>query len=147
MSGLLMTARLAGTAVAIPSLEVESVVRVGELIPVPRCPPSVLGLFALRSRVLTLVDPARALRGDGEGGPTPATRQAIVLNGGGDGYALLVDQVEDVVEHDGSLAAATRLGQGWDAIAAGIVDLPGERRILISIGAILSRLHDQRAAA
>ena len=48
MSDLFLIAHLAGRAVAIDSAQVESVVDIGEIVPVPRAGAQVRGLAALR---------------------------------------------------------------------------------------------------
>ena len=75
---LYLIADLAGSRVAIESSQVESVVHVPDIVPVPKCDPSIAGIFALRSRVLkgTL---------------------AVVTEIAGHQYGLLVDKVHDVV--------------------------------------------------
>ena len=56
MAELLLIVRLAGRRVAFPAAEVEAVVELEGLTPVPRAAGHVAGLSALRSRVLTVID-------------------------------------------------------------------------------------------
>ena len=63
MSGLFLIAHLAGRAVAIDSAQVDSVVDIGTIVPVPRADAQVRGLAALRSRVVTEIDPRAAIGG------------------------------------------------------------------------------------
>jgi purine-binding chemotaxis protein CheW len=84
----------------------------------------------LRSRVLTVIDGLAAL----EFGRTQPGRanDAIVIPSGGHTYALLVDEVEDVVEADAPVAAVTApLGAGWDRVAIGTVEAGGDLFLLI----------------
>ena len=57
MDKLYLIARIADTRVALRSRAIHSVVTVGTPVEVPAAPPHVAGLFALRSRVFTLIDP------------------------------------------------------------------------------------------
>jgi purine-binding chemotaxis protein CheW len=56
MNELLLIVSIAGSRVALPAADVESVVEIDTLIPVPRAPGHLAGLSALRSRVLTVID-------------------------------------------------------------------------------------------
>ena len=50
MSGLFLIAHIAGRAVAIDSAQVESVVDIGTVVPVPRAAAQVLGLAGITMR-------------------------------------------------------------------------------------------------
>ena len=87
------------------------------ITPAPCAAPHVAGLSALRSRVLTVIDGLAALE-LGRAGEA-AARDAIVVPCDGHTYALIVEEVEDVVEADGAAApvagaARRRLGPGRD---------------------------------
>ena len=52
---------------------------------------------------------------------------AIVVPSGGHPYALIVDEVEDVVEAEAApRPVGAPLGPGWDRIASGMVEANGE---------------------
>lgn len=129
MADLLLIARLAGRRIAFPAAEVEAVVELEGVTPVPRAAPHVAGLSALRSRVLTVIDGLAALEAGRSG---EACRDAIVIPSGGHTYALMVEEVEDVIE-----AAApphplnAPLGAGWDRVAIGTVEVEGELFLLV----------------
>lgn len=129
MADLLLIARLAGRRIAFPAAEVEAVVELEGVTPVPRAAPHVAGLSALRSRVLTVIDGLAALEAGRSGG---AGRDAIVIPSGGHTYALMVEEVEDVIE-----AAApphplnAPLGAGWDRVAIGTVEAEDELFLLV----------------
>jgi purine-binding chemotaxis protein CheW len=59
------------------------------------CDPSIAGLFALRSRVLTLIDTQYLVTGESRKAEKGAL--AVVVDIAGHQYGLLVDKVEDVV--------------------------------------------------
>jgi purine-binding chemotaxis protein CheW len=129
MADLLLIARLAGRRIAFPAAEVEAVVELEGVTPVPRAAPHVAGLSALRSRVLTVIDGLAALEAGRSG---EAWRDAIVIPSGGHTYALMVEEVEDVIE-----AAApphplnAPLGAGWDRVAVGTIEAEGELYLLV----------------
>jgi purine-binding chemotaxis protein CheW len=130
MAELLLIARLAGRRVALPASKVEAVVELEGLTPAPRAAPHVAGLSALRSRVLTVIDGLAALElGRHEEG---AARDAIVVPCDGHTYALLVDEVEDVIEADAPAALlAAPVGAGWDRVATGTIEANGELFLLV----------------
>lgn len=124
MADLLLIARLAGKTVAFPAADVEAVVELEGLTPVPGAGPHVAGLSALRSRVLTVIDCHASLgfRSPQRG----ALMEALVVPSGGHTYALLVDKVEDVVEAPGAAAPLQApLGAGWDRAALGTSEADG----------------------
>ena len=77
MAELLLIVRLAGRRIAFPAAEVEAVVELEGITPVPRAAAHVAGLSALRSRVLTVIDCLASLE-FGRVRPT-ACREAIVV--------------------------------------------------------------------
>jgi purine-binding chemotaxis protein CheW len=129
MAELLLIARLAGRRIAIPASDVEAVVELEGLTPAPRAAPHVAGLAALRSRVLTVIDGLAALE---TGRAGQAGRDAIVIPSGGHTYALMVEEVEDVIEAAAPLAPLRApLGAGWDRVALGTVEAEGELYLLV----------------
>jgi purine-binding chemotaxis protein CheW len=121
MSTLYLIAIMAGQRVALPAADVESVVEIEFVTAVPRTAPHVLGLSALRSRVLTVIDCQATLGlGRSTGGEI---REAVVVVIEGHFYALVVDAVEDVTELAGPLQpVAGSLQRGWQRVAAGTLD-------------------------
>jgi purine-binding chemotaxis protein CheW len=127
MAELLLIVRLAGRRIALPAREIESVVELEGLTPVPGAPPHVAGLSALRSRVLTVIDSRASLGLPGQAG----AGEAIVVPSGGHTYALLVEQVEDVVEASGdSEPVQASPGPGWSRVAQAMVEVEGDLLLL-----------------
>jgi purine-binding chemotaxis protein CheW len=137
MSELLLIITLAGERVAILAADVESVVEIEGLTPVPRAPAHVAGLSALRSRVLTVIDCFASLElGCAQ---TSGIREAIVIEADGHPYALLVDSVEDVLEYSGEVRPVrTALEGGWRRVARGMVEAGGDLLLLIDTSALLA---------
>src|SRR5690348_11938143 len=110
MAELLLIVRLDGERVALVSDDVESVVELEGITPVPGVARHVAGLAALRSRVLTVIDCVAALDPKRS---TGTVRDAVVVVAEGHPYALLVDAVEDVVD------AESEIGPVRTALAGG----------------------------
>ncbi|MEA3044246.1 MAG: purine-binding chemotaxis protein CheW [Sphingomonadales bacterium] len=130
MAELLLIARLAGRRIAFPAASVEAVVELEGITPAPGAAPHVAGLSALRSRVLTVIDGLAAIE-HGRANHA-AARDAIVVPFDGHTYALIVEEVEDVVEADGPCAPlAAPVGAGWDRVALGTVEAGDELFLLV----------------
>jgi purine-binding chemotaxis protein CheW len=130
MDNLYLIARIADTRVALRSRAIESVVPAGDVVAVPGAPPHVAGLFALRSRVLTLIDPHVVV------GLAPtqiaAGQRVIVVEIGGHGYAILADAIEDVCFIDnGEEPTKGRLAPGWARLAEAVVDHEGATLLVV----------------
>ena len=136
MAELLLIVRLAGERVALPAADVESVVEIDLVVPAPGTPPHVAGLAALRSRVLTVIDCAAAL------GLPPGEapqRDAVVAVIDGHPYALLVEEVEDVVEADADpVPLPVRTAPLWRRVARGMAAAGGELLLLVDVPALVA---------
>jgi purine-binding chemotaxis protein CheW len=133
---LLLIVRLAGERIALPAADVESVVEIESLTPIPGAAGHVAGLAALRSRVLTVIDclasldPGRSL---GQG-----RSEAVMTVVDGHPYALMVEAVEDVVEMSGERQPATSLASGWRRIGRATVEAEGDLLLLADIEALIA---------
>ncbi|MFV0624628.1 chemotaxis protein CheW [Sphingomonas sp. ac-8] len=136
MSELYLVARIAGQALAIPSDHVGSVVDVAEITPVPRMPRHLLGLAALRSRVVTVIDTPVLL---GLAHSCAGNPRAVVVDGEGHSYALLVDRVEDVVGLE-RCAPGDAIEAAWMRVARGSVERGGTPIPVVDPAAILALL-------
>ncbi len=138
MTELLLIATIAGERVGIAGAQVESVVEIDAVTPVPRSAPHVAGLAAIRSRVLTVIDCCAALQlgGSGEAG---GVRDAVIVIAEGHPYALLVDCVEDVVDcPQDALVPGTALAPGWRRVAKGMVEAGDDLLLLIDAEKMLA---------
>ncbi|MEN2785098.1 chemotaxis protein CheW [Sphingomonas qilianensis] len=135
MSSLFLIATIAGRPVAIESGQVESVVDIGTIVPVPRAVAQVRGLAALRSRVVTVIDAHVAL---GLTAPSRPAGRAVITVVEGQHYAVLVDSLEDVEPFDlVPLAAGIALEGGWRAAGCGIVARDGKPILALNLRALL----------
>lgn len=147
MNELLLIVSIAGSRVAFPAADVESVVELDALIPVPRAAPQVAGLSALRSRVLTVIDSVRALD-LGESDCSDGIREAAVVELEGHHYALIVDTVEDVVDAlSDPQPVRAAMGEGWERVSLGMVETEQGPLLLVDIAALVSGEASEARAA
>lgn len=125
MKEQLLIASIAGRRVAIPSGKILSVIEIDKIERVPRAPAGVAGLTALRSRVLTVIDCAKIIDPVHFGDDTAHRGEpyAVVIDIDDYGYALMVEDVEDVTEPLEDFAAAKAdLGAGWSDYVIGVAE-------------------------
>jgi purine-binding chemotaxis protein CheW len=143
---LYLVGAVARRRVAIDSAAVDSVVDLTAIQPVPGAAPGILGLAALRSRVLTVVDCAIALGLEGEVRPQGAALPTIVLEIDSYLYGLVLDRVDDVVTADRAIVAAgAPLGGPWSAVTAGVVEIAGSALPVIEPAAIRAAMSARAA--
>lgn len=131
MTNLFLIVVIAGTEVAIRSDCIESVVTIGDVVPVPQTDPLIAGLIALRSRVLTLIDCQFAVTGQRSG--KDSSKLAVIATISGHPYALRVEAVRDVVSVDsGAIKPAARLDTRWAGIAGEVVEIESRMLMLLS---------------
>lgn len=147
MNELLLIVTVAGRRLALRASEVQSVIEIGALAPVPRAPLHIAGLSALRSRVLTAIDCRRCVGVAADAETAPAAYAAVVEHDG-HSYALLVDAVDDVsTSLSGVQIVRAPLGQGWEAMTQGMVETAEGPRLLVDVGAMIAGPDEGRAAA
>jgi purine-binding chemotaxis protein CheW len=146
MSGLLLVVSIAGKRIALSAAEVHSVIELDALTPIPRAPVHVAGLSALRSRVLTVIDCRRSLELEPRDHEDDRPKAAVV-EFESHLYALLVDEVEDVVEaRSDCTPLRTALGHGWDRAALGMIEADGGPLLLVSVAGLVAGPHDSPGA-
>ncbi|WP_150290712.1 chemotaxis protein CheW [Sphingobium estronivorans] len=136
MNRLYLLARLAGARVAIETREVEAVVKLTDISPVPGMGAHVAGLSALRSRVLTVIDVAALIRGQ----PTPIAERgfAVIADIAGHSYGLMVDAVYDICQvPEGELPLRGQLDPAWLPHARGLVEHEGQPHLLVSLAGFI----------
>lgn len=136
MDRLYLLASLAGARIAVDTQEVEAVVKLTDVSPVPGMGAHVAGLSALRSRVLTIIDVAALIHGDA----TPAERRdlAIIADISGHSYGLMVDGVSDICRvPEGELPLRGQLDPAWAPFARGIVEQDGQPYLLVSLAGFI----------
>ncbi len=130
MGALFLIAHVDGARVAIDSARIESLVHVHDVIPVPKCHPSIAGLFALRSRVLTLIDSQYLVTG--QKNPVKKGALAVVAEIAGHHFGLLVDSVEDVVSiGDSQIENRIAPPKNWAPLVTGTASVGGEMVMIL----------------
>jgi purine-binding chemotaxis protein CheW len=144
MPSLFLIAHINGARVAIESERIESIVHVQEVISVPKCDPSIAGLFALRSRVLTLIDSQYLVTGEKQAVHKGAL--AVVAEISGHHYGLLVDAVEDVVSiGEEQIESHIKPAKIWESLISGTASVGGEMVMILDPSRLVNR--DEALAA
>lgn len=144
MTRLLLMCLIAGRRAAIPTERVRSVIEIEATTPIPMTPDFIVGLTALRSQALTVIDCRVAL------GFAPSERvtgsRAAVIDHEGHRYALLVDEAFDVTEAlSDPVPVPGGFGEGWRHAAVGMVETETGPALLVDVAQIITGPH--RAAA
>lgn len=135
MSELVVLVTIDGKRVAISAPEVESVIELDTIYPVPGAPAYVAGLTAMRSQTMTVIDSRAAL---GLPSATKSAERCPVISINGHLYALLVDSVEDVVEASSECTPiAGGYGAAWQHVAKGMVETDTGPVLLIDPEALI----------
>lgn len=146
MSEMLLVVVVGGRRAAIPADQVNSVIEVADITPVPCAPAHIAGLAALRSRPLTVIDCDAAL---GLSAPADmlAGRRAVVVEHGGHLYGLLVTSADDIVAAmDEPALLGADPGDGWSRAASGRVETEHGALLLVDVAALIDGPEDRLAA-
>ncbi len=133
-----VTLMVAGQLCGIPVLSVRDVLGPQAITRIPLAPPEIAGSLNLRGRIVTAIDLRRRLRLPPE--PSGAAQMSVVAEQGGELYALLVDQVAEVM----SLRSAQfernppTLPQEWARYSAGIYRLQGRLLVVLDVALLLA---------
>ena len=123
MNDLLLVAHIAGERVAFRAADIQSVVELGTITPVPHAPAFVAGLAALRSRPLTVIDSFASLGLVRDADAPRTTTKAVVVERDRHLYALLVDGIEDVIASVAEVTALPgELAAGWQRASLGLIE-------------------------
>jgi purine-binding chemotaxis protein CheW len=137
MSALYLIAHINNTCVGIESSAIESIVHVQDIVPVPMCDPSIAGLFALRSRVLTLIDTQFLVTRSA--GKAEKGALAVVVDIAGHQYGLLVDKVEDVVSIQADqLECNINPPIEWASLVRATASVAGRLIMILDAGSLVS---------
>jgi purine-binding chemotaxis protein CheW len=133
-----VTFRLENETYGINVMQVQEVLRVTEIAPVPGAPDYVLGIINLRGNVVTVLDTRRRF-----GLPAVETDDAtriVVIETGNTVVGILVDSVAEVVEmHRSAVEASPSVGNDESSkYIEGVANNDGELLILVDINKLLS---------
>jgi purine-binding chemotaxis protein CheW len=145
MNQLVLLFTLGGRRAALRTDFVHSVVELDALTPIPQAPAFVLGLSALRSHTLTVVDAAAALGIASQPVVAEGVRAAIVDHAG-HRYALVVEEIDDVAELTaGPAAVPGEAGAGWQRASEGLIETDRGPALLLSLDILLAGPASQAA--
>jgi purine-binding chemotaxis protein CheW len=135
---LVLTLTVGGQSCGMPVLAVRDVLGTQTITPIPLAPPEIEGAMNLRGRIVTAVDLRRRLglpcRPDG------ARPMSIVVEHGGELYAMLADAVGEVVPLSAEDRAANppTLDPVWREVSRGVHRRDGQLLILLDVERLLA---------
>lgn len=137
MNSLLVMSQIAGRRCAFEAHDVQSVIEIGTVTPVPRTPDFITGITAMRSQALTVIDCRAAMGFD----PShyALDHRAIVASAGGHAYALRIDSIEDIATGVGDVGSVPGgFGKQWARVATGLVETRVGPALLIDLEALIA---------
>lgn len=127
---LFVIAVVSGQRVALDATSVTSVVDLANIVPVPLMPAHILGLCAIRSRILTVVDLAMAIKLGAE----KISKRAITMEIERHHYAVIVNSVEQVEPGIGLVCPVDRsIGRDWALLAVGTIETESGTALLLDL--------------
>ena len=133
---MLLLCLIAGRRAAIPADRVLSVIEVESITPIPGTPDFIVGLTALRSQALTVLD-CRVSLGFAASEAIEGSRAAVIEHDG-HRYALLVDEAFDVAEAlSEPMPVPGGFGEGWRNAASGMVETESGPALLVLVEQII----------
>ncbi|MFZ1743733.1 MAG: chemotaxis protein CheW [Pontixanthobacter sp.] len=133
---LLVLVEIGGRRAAIPAVEVQSVIELEDIYPVPHAPGHVTGLTAMRSQSLTVVDCCKSLGIGNRSGPG---ERSPVVEIDGYLYALQVDLVDDVIAAQSDLFTVSGgFGAAWKSAARGMVETEQGPTLVLDVKSLIS---------
>ncbi len=133
-----VTFKLGNESYGIDVMQVQEVLRVTEIAPVPGAPHYVLGIINLRGNVVTVID-TRVRLGLGPRGIDEASR-VVIIEVNKNILGVLVDSVAEVIDISNSqIESAPNVGNDESSkYLQGVVSLEGELLILMDLHKLLS---------
>lgn len=136
MNQLMLMCLIADRRAAIPAAEVNSVIEIDAITPIPGTPDYIAGLTALRSQALTVIDCRAALGFPSSGSPVGS--RAAVVEHEGHPYALVVDKAFDVEEAQGEPSVVPGgFGRSWQEAAVGLVETDSGPALLVEVAKLV----------
>ncbi|MHA7819370.1 MAG: chemotaxis protein CheW [Erythrobacter sp.] len=146
MNDLLVMAQIAGRRCAFRAHDVQSVIEIGAITPVPATPDFIAGITAMRSQALTVIDCRRAIGLDPDS--WELDDRAIVVAVAGYSYALRIDSIEDIttgVAEPGTVPGG--FGEEWSRVASGLIETRVGPALLIDLSALIAGPETAQVAA
>lgn len=133
-----VTLTVAEQLCGIPVLGVRDILGEQVITRIPLAPPEIAGSLNLRGRIVTAIDLRRRLKLPP---PPPGTRRmSVVAEQGGELYALLVDQVSEVLSLKSSAFERNppTLPATWAMFSTGVYRLEDRLLVVLDVGRLLA---------
>ncbi len=130
--------RLGEQTFGVPVMKAQDIIAQVAINAIPLAPVEVAGSLNLRGRIVTAIDMRRRLnmpaRHEGE------SFMCVIVERSGELYALLVDDVGDVLwlADDTFEPTPVTLSACWRALCSGLYRLPGELLLVLDVDKVLS---------
>ena len=146
MSELLVLAIIAGKRCAFRASDVGSVIEAGTTVSIARAPTHVIGLTALRSQAMTVID-CRATIGE-DVAQCPCDNHLAVVEVDGHSYALRVDKIDDIATAQSDLMSVPGgTGSNWNRVCQGMFETDRGPVLLLDVVQVIAGLEENPAKA
>jgi len=135
---VLVTLTVGDQLCGVPVLAVRDILGEQAITRIPLARPEIAGSLNLRGRIVTAIDLRRRLRLSSP--PPGQARMSVVAEQGGELYALLVDQVLEVLSLDTSQFERNppTLEKAWAEFSTGIFRLDGRLLVVLDVSRLLA---------
>ena len=135
---VLVTLTVGDQLCGVPVLAVRDILGEQVITRIPLAPPEIAGSLNLRGRIVTAIDLRRRLRLPPAAPGQP--RMSVVAEQAGELYALLVDQVSEVLSLDASTFERNppTLERSWAEFSTGIFRLDGRLLVVLDVSRLLA---------
>jgi purine-binding chemotaxis protein CheW len=142
----LVSIRLGSQTFGVPVMKAQDIIAQTAINVIPLAPPEVAGSLNLRGRIVTAID--MRLRLDMPPREAGDPFMCVIVERSGELYALLVDDVGDVLWLSGDAyeASPVTLSPSWRAVCSGLYRLDQELLLVLDIEKVLTLIAPALAA-